>query len=108
MLKFEGELPLGQELEEDLPFAEEIDTGEQQGWHMAPEASHVDSFRYLDADPPEIQVKFKNGGAYRYKFASGQQDYAKIIWEEMAPATHPGIVIWHWLIRGGVPYERMG
>ena len=108
MLKFEGELPYGGIAEEDLPFAQEIDVGEQQAWHLAPQSSHVESFRYLDDDPPEIQVKFKEGGQYRYMFAAGEQDKAKLIWEEMAPATHPGIVIWEWLIRGGVPYERMG
>lgn len=114
MLRFEEEvLPFGSPVDEDLPFASEIDEPGAEVWHIAPNDSHVDSFRFLDADPAEIHVKFKPKGnqpltEYKYTFQPGQRDHARIIWEEMAAANHPGIVIWEWLIRGGVAYQRVG
>ena len=35
-----------------------------------------------------------------------QKDVAKIIYGEMSKSDHPGVDIWAYLIRGGVPYEE--
>lgn len=84
----------------------------EEVWQLAPDPSHVDSFRFLETPTPAIEVTFKAKGnrgesTYRYDFPKSQQDTAQVVWEELSSANHPGIVIWEWLIRGGVPYTRL-
>lgn len=79
----------------------------QEVWQLAPDPSHVESFRFLEEPTPAIEVTFKKGGEYRYDFPESQRDTARVVWEEMSAVDHPGIVIWEWLIRGGVPYKRL-
>lgn len=96
------------ELDEDLPFAEEVD----EGFLLAPEDSHVQAMRYTeDAEQTFIDVRFKPNGnsgirQYRYTFGPGMRDVAKIIYDDMSSSAHPGVDIWAYLIRGGVPYEE--
>jgi hypothetical protein len=94
------------DLEEREPGEKTPEQVAAEVWQLAPDASHVDSFRFLEDPTPAIEVQFKGGGDYTYTFPKSQRDTARVVWEEMSSATHPGIVIWHWLIRGGVPYVR--
>lgn len=110
--EFEDEVPLPEPTDEELPLAGEF---ADEKWTAAPGNSHVHSFRFRD-DPdlwPEIDVRFKPSRTqpmrqYVYSFTDSERDLARIIWDELTAANHPGIVIWHWLIRGGVQYQEVG
>jgi hypothetical protein len=97
---------LGYEVEED--FISEAEAP----WVEASGVSHVKAHRYIeDEDGPKIDVQFKPNGSsgvrqYRYKFAHDQRDAAQMIYEMLGNTDHPGIEIWAYLIRGGVPYEE--
>ncbi len=132
MLKFEDEiLPFGGAIDErdpakiarqllgyddgdddEPPLAEELGDDDESLWLLAPGDSHVQAFRFLDGlDGAKLDVRFKPNGRsgvrqYRYKWAPGERDQARSIWEEMSVAGHPGKVVWARLIRPGVPYEE--
>lgn len=99
--------------DDNLPFAEEI-PAEAHEFLLAPAESHVQAFRLIEGGDGEnsyIDVRFKPNGRsgirqYRYTFGSGMHDAAKMVWHEMSGAAHPGVDIWAYLIRGGIPYEE--
>ena len=97
---------LGYEVDDDSIGAEEAP------WVTASSESHVLAHRYIeDTEGPKIDVQFKPNGRsgvrqYRYKFGHDQRDAARLIYEQMGQTNHPGIDIWAYLIRGGIPYEE--
>ena len=102
------ELPLADLLGEELPLAEEVD----EGFLLAPDESHVQAMRYSEqGEATYIDVRFKPNGnsgvtQYRYTFGPGGRDFAKMIYHEMSGSAHPGVDIWAYLIRGGIPYQK--
>lgn len=87
-------------------------SADESPWIEASAESHVKAHRYVeDAQGAKIDVQFKPNGnsgvrQYRYFFSPEQADAAKIIYEQMGNTAHPGVDIWAYLIRGGVPYEE--
>ena len=104
----EARRALGYFDDEDDDF---ISAGEAP-WIEASGVSHVKAHRYIeDEEGAKIDVQFKPNGRsgvrqYRYKFSPEQKDAAKMIYDLMGNTDHPGIEIWAYLIRGGVPYEE--
>lgn len=90
------------------PVAEELD----EDFLLAPDESHVQAFRLIEREGETyIDVRFKPNGnsgvrQYRYFFGPGMREAAQMIFHEMSGAAHPGVDIWAYLIRGGVPYEE--
>lgn len=90
-------------------------------WVAAPSTSHLKDFAFLDAADraapagriarlggySKIVVRFlkKSGGHTRYTYSFSDFAQARLFWEKLTTAAHPGEVI-HEMIAAAIPYER--
>lgn len=105
----------------DLELDELNDSGKE--WEPAPPESHVLEFRFYDgrkekkfwrdtalAGGSQIHIRFKPSGKrgvteYKYQFYDMEQ--AAKVYDMLKQAQHPGQIVHHILIAGGIHYDRM-